>query len=169
VTNPLSSKPPLLMSRAFVKERDGDADDDRLPERPRSAEPNYVTEAGLRELKRRLAEAEAERERLESDGASKSALARSTRAIKHLELRVESAIVSAQTTDEIGLGARVTIDDGGKRMTYTIVGEDQADPANGLISWTSPLGRALVGRKRGDNVTWHRPLGDVDVTVVDFA
>lgn len=156
------------MSRAFVKERDGDAPDDGVPERQHSGEPNYVTEAGLRELKRQLADARAERDRLEADGASKAALARNAREARYLEQRIESAIVSEPVVDEIGLGARVTIDDGSQQMTYTIVGEDQADPASGLISWTSPLGRALVGRTRGDVVTWQRPVGDVEVTVVDF-
>jgi len=44
---------------------------------------------------------------------------------------------------------------------------DQADPARGLISWTSPLGNALMGAKRGASVVWQRPMGDVTITIVD--
>jgi transcription elongation factor GreB len=160
------------MSRAFIKEKDGDAPDDDLPERQESGEPNYVTPQGLDDLKRQLAEANAGKARLEASKASsrsKSALTRIARDIRYLQHRIGTAIlVEPKSDDEIRLGATVTIDDGVKHMIFTIVGEDQADPAAGLISWTSPLGRALVGARRGAKVTWQRPVGDVEVTVVGF-
>jgi transcription elongation GreA/GreB family factor len=160
------------VSRAFIKEKDGDAPDDGLPDRPESGEPNYVTPQGLEDLKRQLAEATAEQARLAAareSSKSKSALARLARDIRYLEHRIGNAIVSEPTSaDEIAIGATVIIDDGARHMTFTIVGEDQADPAAGFVSWTSPLGRALVGAKRGAKVVWTRPLGDIEVTVVDF-
>jgi transcription elongation factor GreB len=160
------------MSRAFIKEKDGDAPDDGLPERPESGEPNYVTPQGLEDLKRQLADATAEQARLSAgreSTKSRAALARLARDIRYLQHRIGSAIVAEPgSEDEIAIGATVIIDDGSKHMTFTIVGEDQADPAEGLVSWTSPLGRALVGAKRGAKVVWPRPVGDVDVTVVDF-
>lgn len=157
------------MSRAFVKERDGDAGDD-LPERPESGQPNYVTAEGLAQLRRDLAAALAEQARLAQDAGqigARAAAARVARDIRYLRRRIDDAIVIERAADgEIGVGSTVTIDDGEHRFTYTIVGEDEADPAEGRISWTSPLGQALVGKRRDDRVVWQRPLGDVAVTIV---
>jgi transcription elongation factor GreB len=161
------------MSRAFVKESDGDAPDDGLPEKQESGQPNYVTEQGLADLKRQLDDAVAERKQLttkKEELGSKAPLARLARDIKYLQRRIADAILvdSPADTDEVTLGATVTIDDGEQRRTFTIVGEDQADPAQGLISWTSPLGHALMGAKRNASVVWERPVGDVTVTIVDI-
>jgi len=161
------------MSRAFIKESDGDAPDDGLPEKQESGQPNYVTEQGLADLKRQLDDAVAERKRLSAnkdDLGSKAPLARLARDIRYLQRRIADAILvdTAADADEVTLGATVTIDDGEQRRTFTIVGEDQADPAQGFISWTSPLGRALMGAKRDASVVWERPVGDVMVTIVDI-
>ena len=156
------------MSRAFVKERDGDAGDD-LPERPESDQPNYVTAEGLAQLRRDLDAALAEQSRLkESDEpGARAALARTARDIRYLQHRIDAAIlVERASEDEVGIGCTVTIDDGERRSTYTIVGEDEADPLAGRISWTSPLAEALMGKKRDDRAVWRRPLGDVAVTIV---
>jgi transcription elongation GreA/GreB family factor len=160
------------MSRAFVKESDGDAPDDGLPEKQESGQPNYVTEQGLADLKRQLDDAVAERKRLianKEDLGSKAPLARLARDIRYLQRRIADAILvdTKADPDEVTLGAIVTIDDGEQRRTFTVVGEDQADPTQGLISWTSPLGQALMGAKRGASVVWQRPVGDVTVTIVD--
>jgi transcription elongation GreA/GreB family factor len=160
------------MSRAFVKESDGDAPDDGLPEKQESGQPNYVTEQGLADLKRQLENAVAERKRLNAnkeDLGSRAPLARLARDIRYLQRRVADAILvdTPANADEVTLGATVTIDDGEQRRTFTIVGEDQADPVQGLISWTSPLGNALMGAKRGASVVWQRPIGDVTVTIVE--
>jgi len=161
------------MSRAFVKESDGDAPDDGLPEKQNSGQPNYVTEQGLADLKRRLDAAAAEHARLRATPdalGSKAALARLAREMRYLQRRIGDAILVETTAqaDEVMLGDVVTIDDGEQRRTFTIVGEDQADPARALISWTSPLGRALMGAKRGARVVWQRPVGDITVTLVDI-
>jgi len=160
------------MSRAFVKESDGEAPDDGLPEKQESGRPNYVTEQGLADLKRQLDDAVAERKRLSAakdELGSKAPLARLARDIRYLQRRIADAILvdTAATGDDVTLGATVTIDYGQQHRTFTIVGEDQADPARGLISWTSPLGNALMGAKRGASVVWQRPMGDVTITIVD--
>jgi transcription elongation factor GreB len=160
------------MSRAFVKESDGDAPDADLPERPESAHPNYVTAQGRAELARQLDDALAEQERLRASSdllATKAPLARLARDIRYLRRRLDDAIVveSNGDADEIAIGSSVTIDDGQQRRTFTIVGEDQADPAQGMISWTSPLGSALLGAKRDGTVVWKRPVGDITVTIVE--
>src|SRR5437899_10643681 len=119
------------MSRAFVKESDGDAADD-LPERAESANPNYVTEQGLAELRLQLAEALAERDRLSeasNELAVRAPLARLSRDIRYLQRRIDDAIVIEKTApeDEVAIGSSVTIDDGERQTAFTIVGEDQAD------------------------------------------
>jgi len=162
------------MSRAFIKESDGDAPDDGLPEKQESGQPNYVTEQGLADLKRQLEDAVTERKRLSAkkdELGSKASLSRLARDIRYLQRRIADAILvdTSKAGDEVTLGATVTIDDGEQRRTFTIVGEDQADPAQGLISWTSPLGNALMGVKRGAKVVWQRPVGDVTITIVDIS
>ena len=56
-------------------------------------------------------------------------------------------------------------DEGGQRLDYTIVGEDEADPAAGLVSWVSPLARALQDAEVGDLIVWERPMGDLELEV----
>jgi transcription elongation factor GreB len=156
------------VSRAFIKDKDDDAGDD-LPERPESGQPNYVTSEGLAELRQQLAAALDEQRRLAAardEIASKAALSRLSRDIKYLRRRIDDAIVVESNGDEIGVGTTVTIHDGEREQTYTIVGEDQADPLAGRISWTSPLATALMGKRRGERTVWERPLGDVAVTIV---
>ena len=58
-----------------------------------------------------------------------------------------------------------TEDDDGTETLYRIVGEDQAEPARGWISWLSPLAQALRGARVEDRVIWRRPAGDLGVTV----
>ena len=57
-------------------------------------------------------------------------------------------------------------DDDGLAVTYTIVGEDETDGARGRISWRSPIGRALLGKRAGDIVSVKRPAGDLELTIV---
>jgi transcription elongation factor GreB len=67
----------------------------------------------------------------------------------------------------VRFGATVTVaNDGGSERTYTIVGIDEADASRGLISWVSPLGRALLRRSEGDVVTVRTPRGDEEIEIV---
>lgn len=161
------------MSRGFVKESDGEAEDNSLSQRPESTAPNYVTALGLADLRRRLQESLAEQERVRTSDdslAAKAALARLARDVRYLEHRIESAILvgTESAAHAVRIGSTVVIDGDGRRMTFTIVGEDEANPAGGLISWTSPLGAVLMGAKEGDTVTWERPIGSVEVTIVEL-
>ncbi|MCA1665329.1 MAG: GreA/GreB family elongation factor, partial [Myxococcales bacterium] len=64
-------------------------------------------------------------------------------------------------------GASVDVeDDGGNARRYRIVGVDEADPKRGLVSWRSPIARALTGRRVGDATTLHTPGGDEELTIV---
>ena len=90
--------------------------------------------------------------------------------VKFVTARLRSAKLvqpEAQPKDEVAFGAKVTLeDDEGARRIFVVVGEDEADPAAGKISWVSPLARAMVGCHLGDLVTWSRPVGDLELEVV---
>ncbi len=157
------------MSRAHVREVDGDVPED-LPELPLSPHPNYVTPRGLAQLRARLDRVEQRLADLPKDAAdARQSRAQIERELRWLQARVASAQVvegKQRNTGRAAFGAAVTItDDNGEVCTYTIVGEDEAEPEAGLISWTSPLARALIGAEVGDVVSWKRPAGDLDVTI----
>lgn len=162
------------MSRAFVKEPDGDMAGDEQPDLPQSPHPNYVTPAGLAELETRLAEREGRRQHLvaSDDLADKLPLAQVDRDIRYLKGRIERAIpvdAASQPAGEVCFGALVGIaDESGSEAQYAIVGEDEADAQRGKVSWVSPLARALVGARVGDVITWKRPSGDVELEVVSI-
>lgn len=92
------------------------------------------------------------------------------RRIHWLTKRLETVTVvdpRQEAIDVIFFGATVEIEDeDGARATYRIVGEDEIDLGRGDISWRSPLGRTLLKRREGDTVTFHRPSGEVELTVV---
>jgi transcription elongation factor GreB len=92
------------------------------------------------------------------------------RRLRFLTKRLESAVVVSETssrTDQVFFGAWVEVQgDDGERREYRIVGEDEVDPNVGKISWRSPLGRALLKRKKGDEVIVRRPAGETQVTIV---
>jgi transcription elongation factor GreA len=84
--------------------------------------------------------------------------------IADLEDRLSRAVVIDPTTlsgDKVVFGATVTlIDEDDKPVVYQIVGQTEADAKNGRISYNSPLGRALIGRRLGDDVEVTVPSGD---------
>ena len=162
------------MSRAFVKEPDGDmAGDDQL-DLPQSPHPNYVTPAGLKELETRLAELVGKRQQLSDsdDLADKLPLSQVERDIRYLEGRIERAIpvdAADQPTDEVCFGAVVGVaDETDSVAEYAIVGEDEADAQKNKVSWVSPLAQALLGACVGDVITWKRPSGDIELEVVSI-
>ena len=157
------------MSRAFVKESDGDDAVD-LPELPVSEHPNYVTPRGLSLLRARLDQT---RRRLAAiDPAAEGApleRAYAEREQRWLQSRLMAAISVPVPPDaaRVGFGAKVAlVDEDGTAYRYRIVGEDEANPELGCVSWVSPLARALDGTRVGDRVTWKRPAGDVEVEVL---
>lgn len=142
------------MSRAFVKEPDGADAFEELPERPVSAHPNLVTAEGLARI-------EAEISRLQQEHAAaqaandRGALARAARDLRYWNARRTTAQVVPPPGDstQVHFGSTVTIvRDDGRRQTFRIVGEDEADPAHGTISHVSPLARALFGKQLGDTI-----------------
>jgi transcription elongation GreA/GreB family factor len=91
------------------------------------------------------------------------------RDIRYFQERIERAIVidpASQPNDKIAFGAVVTtVDDDDEERRFAIVGEDEADPSAGKISWVSPLAHALVGASVGDVVVWKRPAGDRNLEI----
>jgi transcription elongation GreA/GreB family factor len=140
------------MSRAFIKETDDF--EEILPDRPISPHPNLVTSKGLALIERHLSAAAAEHEAAQSSG-DRSAIARTAREWRYWASRRGSAQVVAvpETADTARFGGTVTISrHDGRLQTFQIVGEDEADPARNLLSYVSPLARALMGSHAGDVV-----------------
>lgn len=160
------------MSRAFVREPDGDEVAEDLPELPQEPIPNRVTPQGFSDLKARQAELEGERSRLAGSGdmVEKSRLAHVERDLRYIEGRLYHAALiepGDQPDDLVAFGATVKVaDENGKKHTYRIVGEDEANFEAGKVSWVSPLARALDGAVVGDVVTWKRPAGDIELEVL---
>jgi transcription elongation GreA/GreB family factor len=160
------------VSRAFVKEPDGERPAEDIPERVPSPHTNYVTPAGLRQLHERFNALAARRAALLSAADQREAreLRLVERDMRYLSRRIESAVPvdpSAQPGGTVCFGSTVTVeDDGGRRRTVTIVGEDEAAAERGKISWVSPLARCLLEARVGDTVTWSRPAGDTDLLIV---
>ena len=153
------------MSRAFVKEADG-AEGEELPELRVSPHRNLVTPAGLRQI-------EATVERLQSAlsgsraAADRAAIARIQRDLRYWSDRMRTAEVVAASgpSGKVRFGLTVTLlKQGGERVRYQIVGEDEADPANGSISYVSPIARLLIGAAAGDRVA----LVDGEAEVVEI-
>ncbi len=139
------------MSRAFVKEVDDGAFAD-LPERPISPHRNLVTSEGLSAMDDEIARLRDDLNIARNDG-DKQAEARALRDLRYWMARHASAeLTSAPAThDVVQFGAQVEIARGdGRRERYRIVGEDEADPAHGTISYVSPMAQALMGRAEGD-------------------
>ncbi len=164
------------MSRAFVKEPDGDQVADDQPDLPQSPHPNYITPTGLAGLRGRLAALDEKRRELAGRGdelESKLRLSRTEREIRYVAERIRRAIPvdpAQQPGDEVCFGAAVTVvDEDGARRVFAIVGEDEADAGHGRVSWTSPLARALTGARVGDFAAWTRPAGDTELEILAIA
>lgn len=70
-------------------------------------------------------------------------------------------LVAEEKNGHVTIGAKVTVKVNGNKMEYHIVGEWEADPMKKMISNTSPLGQALVGKKKGEKVEVEAPVGKV--------
>jgi transcription elongation GreA/GreB family factor len=151
------------MSRAFVKEQE-DASVEELPDRLISEHPNLVTKEGLAQIEAAVARLTAEHAsaQAEEDRARAAATARD---LRYWTARLQSAEVVIPPADgaHVHFGTTVTVQRAdGRRQTFRIVGEDEADPAKGTIPYVSPLARALVGKAVGDVVK----LGGGEVEVL---
>jgi transcription elongation GreA/GreB family factor len=142
------------MSRAFVRENDGAEVPQDVPERPVSSHPNFVTARGLQQIESRIDELEAARE-APKRSEDKDALGRIDRELRYWQQRKATAKLVEPETDPVKarFGVRVTLQyEDGRERSFTLVGEDEADPAQGRISWISPIAQVLIGTSVGDEV-----------------
>ena len=151
--------------------------------------PNYLTPDGAKKLSTELdklmrierprvvhevAEAAAQGDRSENAEYiyGKRKLREIDRRVRFLTKRLESAVVVKPGSvggDKVRFGARVTVqDENGKQSSYHLVGPDESDPGQGRLSFQSPLGRALLNKCVGDVVTVQRPVGDLEVEILEI-
>lgn len=144
------------MSVAFTREEDLEATAADLPDRPISPHPNLVTPRGLVAIKAELDAARAAYTAAQSKGsieADRTAMARATRDLRYWSSRRASAqlIEPTEADGVVRFGGSVTIErEDGRTQSWRIVGEDEADPTAGSVSYVSPLARALLGKGVGD-------------------
>jgi transcription elongation GreA/GreB family factor len=145
------------MSRAFVKET---AESAPPPERMVDDGPNLLTPQGLVQIEGHVARIEAAM-RTESNILLRETLARD---LRYWEIRKASAqMVEPPRDGAVAFGCTVTIRRGGREQRFRIVGVDEADAANGLISFRSPLAAAILGARIGDIVEAPPPLGEIEI------
>jgi len=147
------------MSVAFTKEDSAEtASETLLPDRPVSPHPNLVTEAGLKALESALQQAREAYEtaqKIEDVNERRRQAAAPLRDARYFAARLRSAQITATpaSSDIVAFGSTVTFRrDDGRVQTYRIVGEDEADPKAGSISYVSPVARSLMGKAVGDVV-----------------
>jgi len=146
------------MAVAFTREEDYEAQAADLPDRPISPHPNLVTRTGLEAIEQALAEARAAYSAAQAAGdvsSDRTAMARATRDLRYWSQRRANAQLTEPEPQpgKVRFGGQVLIARGdGREQRFRIVGEDEADPAAGLISYVSPLARAVLGKEEGDVV-----------------
>jgi transcription elongation GreA/GreB family factor len=145
------------MSVAFTKEDSAEtASETLLPDRPISTHPNLVTEAGLKALDFQLKQAREAYEaaqKIEDVNERRRQAAIPLRDMRYFAARLRTAQVVANpaSTDIVAFGSTVTFRRGdGRVQKYRIVGEDEADPKAGSISFVSPVAGLLMGKAVGD-------------------
>ena len=165
------------MSRGFVKEDDLENAGLDVPERPVSANPNYVTKHGYSALVQLAADLEKQHQLLSANKENTEAIAHLAivnRDLRYVAARLESALVTQPNADatQVLFGALVTVqDEEEKSHTYQIVGEDEADIKAHKIAYTSPLATALIGQKLDETVVWLRPAGNqyLIITAINYS
>jgi transcription elongation GreA/GreB family factor len=147
------------LSVAFTKEDSAEtAAETLLPDRQISPHPNLVTEAGLKALESQLQQAREAYEaaqKIEDVNERRRQSASPLRDVRYFAARVRTAqvIAAPKSTDTVAFGSTVTFKrDDGRIQKYRIVGEDEADPKAGSISFVSPVARLLTGKSVGDVV-----------------
>lgn len=150
------------MSVAFRR----DSDEEHLEpkfELPIPAGPNLVTLRGLAQIGDRIAELKA---RLESE-EGETALAALKRDLRYWNARQISAVVApAPAGDRVEFGVEVSLALNGTSKTFRIVGDDEANPAAGLISFNAPLSRAMLGAEAGDVLPFGGAADAIEVLAV---
>lgn len=147
------------MAVAFTREEDLESRAAGLPDRPVSPHPNLVTASGLAAIEAELAAARGAYQAAQGQGGiatDKESMARATRDLRYWQARRASAQLTEPEgpADKVLFGRTVEIErEDGRRQAFRIVGEDEADPAKGSVSYVSPIARALLGKAVGDEAS----------------
>ena len=159
------------MSVAFTREESAEtAAEVELPDRPISPHPNLVTASGQEALTNAMREsltAYDAAQRIEDRAERRRAVAVAARDMRYFAERLRTAQLVTPPADfsVVTFGHRVTFRRGdGRRQAFRIVGEDEADPRNGSISYVSPVARALIGRAAGETVL----AGDHEIEILSI-
>lgn len=160
------------MSVAFTKEESAEAASETLlPDRPISPHPNLVTESGLKALERQLEEARAAYEAAQSTedvNERRRLSAVPLRDMRYFSERVRTAQVrpNPPSSDIVAFGSTVTFSrEDGRVQTFRIVGEDEADPKAGSISFASPVAKSLMGKAIGESASF----GGSEIEIIAIA
>jgi transcription elongation factor GreB len=177
------------MSKAFIREdAERDGEDPATPSLAASGK-NYISPAGFARLKAELkALAEVERPQVvktvawaaalgdRSENADylygKRRLREIDRRVRFLIKRLESAEVvhsSGRDTDQVFFGAAVKVRIRNELRQVTILGTDEVDPARGVVSWVSPIAKALLKARAGDTVTLRSPAGEEKLEILEVS
>jgi transcription elongation GreA/GreB family factor len=151
------------LSRAFVKDNDETDSYQDLADRPISPFRNLVTANGLKQIEAEITDLRSAYGKAVA-ALDKAATAKASRDLRYWIARRASAelIEPPKNSDVVRFGMRVTIErQNGQRQTFTIVGEDEADPRLGLLSYVSSLARSLLGKSHGEVAT--TPQGEAEI------
>ena len=125
--------------------------------------PNLVTPGGLAQIDAHIARIEAAM-KSETNVLLRETLARD---LRYWEIRKSTAeLAPPPAADTVSFGSTVTISRKGRQQTFRIVGVDEADVSNGMISFQSPLAQNILGAKSGDVVETAEPLGEIEIISV---
>jgi len=134
------------MSVAFRREGDDEHLEPKF-ELPIPVGPNLVTARGLRLIKERVTALQADIASLTDEVALKIA----KRDLRYWNTRQSTAeLPPVPSGDKVAFGTRVIFLLNGKERVLSLVGDDEADPASALVSFSAPISRALIGLKAGD-------------------
>jgi transcription elongation GreA/GreB family factor len=134
------------MSVAFRRESDEEHLEPKF-ELPIPAGPNIVTARGMALINARVADLEA----AIAGSADEFAIAVLKRDLRYWQTRqITAEVAPAPTGERVEFGTEVSVLLNGRPRTFQIVGSDEANPAAGLISFTAPLSRAMLGAEVGE-------------------
>lgn len=153
------------MSVAFRRESDEEHLEPKF-ELPIPAGPNLVTPRGLALIGERVAQLQAQIA-LGGDAEALKAVQRDLRYWQNRQITAELAPVPGG--ERVEFGTTVRIDLNGKERILTIVGDDEADPAAGLISFNAPLCRAMLGAEEGDLLPFNGVADAIEVVQISVA
>lgn len=153
------------MSVAFRR----DSDEEHLEpkfERPIPPGPNLVTLRGLSLIVERIAELEAKLHG-SADEALRAALQRDLRYWQTRQMTAQ--VASLPAGDKVAFGTQVNVYLNGKPKTFRIVGDDEANPSVGVISFKAPLSRAMLGAQPGDILAFGNVVDAIEIIEIEVS